>query len=201
MAHTVRPHADGQFYVHAPSGRTIAGPYRHAEDADRQAHTLDRDRRLLIVVEKGERSSSAWDAYVKHFRHTGDGRSAEEQLLDWWLALPDRACTRTRAVVRVYDITDREWNLLAPGNAEGVLDPLAHEPADPTLALRLDPDAIRAHFADTADGQRARALPTSALAEAARQLLATSRVRQSLEELCTEVLERAAAATSRDREQ
>ncbi|MGH2947298.1 MAG: hypothetical protein ACRDPC_13765 [Solirubrobacteraceae bacterium] len=98
--HTARPGRYGKFYVHDPGGRQVARPYPTLEAAARHARALTRDRWLLVVVEKSERSASPWDAYVKFFRHIGDERSAEERLLDWWLALPDRAYTRTRARVR-----------------------------------------------------------------------------------------------------
>jgi hypothetical protein len=194
---TARPGEDGRFYVHAHADRPIAGPFARAGDAARHAEALTRDRWLLVVVEKSERSASPWDAYVKFFRHVGDGRCAEEQLLDWWLALPDRSYTRTRAGVRVFDITDREWNLLAPGSPRGALDPLAREPADPALAVSLAPDAIRAHFRATDQDQRARALPDWALSWAARDTLSTSdRLRASLDGLCLDVLQRAVFAAA-----
>jgi hypothetical protein len=192
--HTARPGQDGQHHVHAPCGRRIAGPFPSAAAAHRHASALNRDRWLLALIERSERSRSPWDAYARFFRHTGDGRSAEQQLLDWWLALPDRAYTRTRAHVRVFDITGREWNLLAPGDARGVLDPLKREPADPTLAVSFAPHAIREHFEGTDRQQQARRLPDGTLEAAARDVVFTNdRLSALFDALCLDVLDRAAA--------
>jgi len=187
--HTARPGRDGQFHVHDPGGRQVAGPHQTLEAAARHARALTRDRWLLVTVG----SASPWNAYVKPFRHTVDGRSAEERLLDGWLALPGRAYTRTRAHVRDLDVTSREWNLLAPGDARGVLNPLAPEPADPALAVSFAPDAIREHLEGT-DRQQARRLPDATLEAAARDVVCTSdRLWALFDALCLDVLDRAAA--------
>lgn len=190
MVHyTTRPGEDGCFHVLNPAGRRIAGPFPDRDAAQWRAEALTSDRWLLMIVQKRERSASPWDAYAKFFCHTGDGRCTEEQLLDWWLALPDGAYTRTRARVQVFDVTGRKWDLLAPGDARGVLDPAAPEPADPVLTLSFDPSALRKHFAGTRRHARLCCVSDRALAAAAREVvLSSDRLEALFADLCGEIL-------------
>ena len=134
-SYEARGAADGLFYNHDGCGRRIAGPYPDKHSAERHAAELESDRWLLVVVERAERSRSVWDSYIKMFRHADDGRSAQERLLDWWLELPDHSYTRTRALVRVFDITGREQRLLAPGDARSVLPRENREFARSTMGI------------------------------------------------------------------
>jgi len=144
--------ADGLFYNHDQRGHRIAGPYPDKNCADRHAAELESDRWLLVVVERAERSRSVWDSYIKMFRHDDDGRSAEERLLDWWLEFRDRSYSRSRALVRVFDITDRQLPLLAPGDARSVLPHddqklgyVAMVPADAVVDAGSAPRVIDEH--------------------------------------------------------
>jgi hypothetical protein len=198
--HTARPGQDGQHHVHAPYGRRIAGPFPTAAAAHRHASALNRDRWLLALIERSERSRSPWDAYARLFRHTGDGRSAEQQLLDWWLALPDTSYTRTRARTRVFDVTGREWSLLDAWAPGAVLDPRARDPEPPArLALWFSPDAIRAHLHGTDRAPALQHLPDRVLAEAAEAVLDDSHRLWSLfDALCGQIVERAVDAAARE---
>jgi hypothetical protein len=197
--YTARRGDDGQHHVCTVYGRRIAGPFPSAAAAERHAAALNRDRWLLVLVERSERSRSPWDAYARFFRHTGDGRSAEQQLLDWWLALPDASYTRTRAQARVFDVTGREWSLLDAWGPDAVLEPRARDPEPPPrLAVWFAPDAIRAHFHGTDRAEQLQNLPDRPLAEATEAVLdASDPLWELFDTLCGEIVEEAANAAGR----
>lgn len=63
------------------------------------------DEVLLVLVEKPWFSKSPWDSYTKRFL-------SEEELLDWWLSLPDDSFTKKHANIGVYRI-ERVDDILA----------------------------------------------------------------------------------------
>jgi len=119
-----------------------ADPFPTWAAADRIATELNKTRRLLLIVEKSERSKSPFDSYTKIFASGVDGESAAEQLLAWWHSLPDHSYTRTRATVRVYDITDREREVLSP-DPRDITQPAGERRDVDDVQLDFSPDVVR----------------------------------------------------------
>ena len=57
--------------------------------------------RLLVTVQRSTFTKSPWDSYVKIFLN-------EEEFLLWWTSLSLKSYTRTKAIVRIWDIDLKE---------------------------------------------------------------------------------------------
>jgi hypothetical protein len=70
---------------------------------------------LMVVVEKPWFSKSPWDSYTKKFH-------SEEELLDWWLALPDNSYTKKHAKVLVFRTEDITCEILVSYDPRRITD-------------------------------------------------------------------------------
>ena len=169
---TFRLHTDddGEHYAFS-HGQTHGAPFPTVAAAARFIGALNGTQRLMIVVSRSSYSKGSWDSYVKSFSEL-DGKSAAERLLEWWHSLDDVSYTKSRATVRVFDITGRESRMLSTDPAT-LLAPHEPEPAGPLLELRFAAADVRerARLAGTAEelvGVSDGAIADAALAVIAR---------------------------------
>lgn len=163
---------DGVHHVCA-RGAPVGPPLPTRAAADRLSALLNRRRRLLIVVQRGEFSTNSFDAYVKTFVD-GDDVTAQDALRVWWEGLSADGYTRTTAVTRVFDVTDRERHVLAADDPRRLLTPeVAAGSDDPSAAISFAPADVRSRLR-TRSGSTGD-LTDEALLTAARCLTARDR--------------------------
>ena len=160
---------DGAHYAFS-HGQTHGDPFPTVAAAVRFIAALNGTQRLMVVVSRSGYTKSPWDSYVKTFAEL-DGKSAAERLLEWWHSLNDDAYTKTRAAVRVFDVSGRESRMLSTDPAT-LLAPHEPEPAGPLLELRFAAADIRERARLAAAGEDLAEVSDGAIADAALAVIA-----------------------------
>lgn len=163
-------HTDGDEHYAFAHGQTQGAPFPTVEAAARFIAALNGTQRLLVVVSRSGYTKSPWDSYTKMFVDL-DGKDAAVRLLEWWHSLDSEQYTKRLATVRVFDITDRESEMLS-SDPRALLDPRVAEPGGPLLEVRFAPADVRARARLAGVSDDLAGVSDGAIADAARAVIA-----------------------------